>query len=55
MEWVFTKGAKEFQFEWVCDAVDADPSKLRNIIRTSLNNGEKFVQSTYNAKLRFLG
>jgi hypothetical protein len=55
MDWVFHSGREEFQFEWLCETLNADPSKVRQIVRTSIANGDQFVQSTYQAKLRFLG
>jgi len=55
MDWVFHSGKKSFQFEWICQAVGADHEKVRKIIRDSLESGDQFVMSTYQAKLRFLG
>ena len=55
MDWVFHSGGKEFQFEWICEAVNADPTKVRQIIRSSIESGDQFVQSTFQAKIRFLG
>lgn len=58
IKWIFTnlniKYRKAFCFNFVCDAIGADPEKVREIVEYSIANNVTYSHSTIKAKYKYL-
>ena len=58
LKWIFTnlsfKYRQPFGFNYVCEAVGADPEKIREIVEYSIANNITYSHSTVKAKYKYL-